>query len=138
MSTVLGSCIAIVLWHPVKHCGGICHYMYTQQVSSETSLRNPDGKVAEYAFAKLLARIARRNERPSDYEAGIYGGVKPEGVAGRPIYCKLVDDNVGFAVAALQRAAVPIVHQHVKIPTLFLKVSFDMADGSVALSTSEI
>lgn len=25
--TTLGSCVAIVLWHPVRRIGGMCHYM---------------------------------------------------------------------------------------------------------------
>lgn len=25
--TLLGSCVSIVLWHPNRHLGGMCHYL---------------------------------------------------------------------------------------------------------------
>ena len=25
--TILGSCVAVTLWHPERHIGGMCHYM---------------------------------------------------------------------------------------------------------------
>jgi len=31
--TVLGSCIAITLWHPQLRVGGMCHYMLPQRVA---------------------------------------------------------------------------------------------------------
>ena len=27
LKTLLGSCVAITLWHPDKKIGGMCHYM---------------------------------------------------------------------------------------------------------------
>ena len=27
MRTLLGSCVAVVLWHPARRLGGMCHYL---------------------------------------------------------------------------------------------------------------
>lgn len=27
ISTLLGSCVALTVWHPILHCGGMCHYL---------------------------------------------------------------------------------------------------------------
>lgn len=27
IQTLLGSCVAITLWHPIRRIGGMCHYM---------------------------------------------------------------------------------------------------------------
>ncbi len=31
VSTLLGSCVAVTVWHPQLHCGGMCHYLLAKQ-----------------------------------------------------------------------------------------------------------
>lgn len=76
ISTLLGSCISITLWHPRKRIGGMCHYMLTE--------RNPqnirpahlalDGRYASEAFALFLQHVEAAGTRPSEYQAKLFGG----------------------------------------------------------------
>lgn len=64
--TILGSCVAITLWHPQQQIGGMCHYMLPG-----TGL---DGRYAEKAIGLLREQIARSGTRPQQYEAKLFGG----------------------------------------------------------------
>jgi chemotaxis protein CheD len=71
IETILGSCVAITLWHPRYHVGGMCHYVVPQ---SSLSTDVPDGHGAPDAVQALLDHVARVCTRPEDYEIKIFGG----------------------------------------------------------------
>lgn len=72
ISTLLGSCVSITLWHPRRHIGGMCHYMVgTRQRSQKMPL---DGRFGSEAFALLLQRIRSAGTHPAEYEAKLFGG----------------------------------------------------------------
>lgn len=76
ISTLLGSCISITLWHPRKRIGGMCHYMLTERNAQNS--RPPDipldGRYALEAFALFLQHVAAAGTRPSEYQAKLFGG----------------------------------------------------------------
>ena len=76
ISTLLGSCISITLWHPRKRIGGMCHYMLTERNAHNS--RPPyipiDGRYAFEAFALFLQHVAAAGTRPSEYQAKLFGG----------------------------------------------------------------
>jgi chemotaxis protein CheD len=70
--TVLGSCVAITLWHPVLLIGGMCHYMLP---SRRRSAKEPlDGKYADEALELMLSEIKRSGTHPSEYQVKLFGG----------------------------------------------------------------
>lgn len=73
ISTLLGSCVAITLWHPQKQIGGMCHYMLPLQTSGLKSALL-DGKYAEDAIQMFLKEIKHANTLPSEYQAKVFGG----------------------------------------------------------------
>lgn len=103
--TVLGSCVAVTMWHPGLRIGGMCHYMLpTRQPRgprlhcriSNTAISFPsrraarppalDGKYADEALELMFAEIARSGTRPGDYQIKLFGGgnMFPATVAGNP------------------------------------------------------
>lgn len=71
--TLLGSCVAITLWHPQKQIGGICHYQLpTPKFRSEPHRLNTN--YAEDAMIMFLMEIAAINTRPSEYHVKVFGG----------------------------------------------------------------
>jgi len=70
--TVLGSCVSIVLWHPRRLIGGMCHYMLPARNARRGS--SLDGRYADEAMQLLLADIAKADTRPQEYEAKLFGG----------------------------------------------------------------
>ncbi len=84
LRTLLGSCVAITLWHPLRHIGGMCHYLLPERGSIESTLR--DGRYAAEAVALLLEAIAHVGTRPDEYHAHLYGGADtlPDHLAHKP------------------------------------------------------
>lgn len=76
ISTLLGSCISITLWHPRRRIGGMCHYMLAERRVSPrpSALRTPDGRYAEDAFALFQRHMVEVGTRPGEYQAKLFGG----------------------------------------------------------------
>ena len=76
ISTLLGSCISITLWHPHQRIGGMCHYMLAERHVSRDGLSRPvlDGRYADDAFALFLQHMAEAGTRPGEYQAKLFGG----------------------------------------------------------------
>lgn len=72
ISTLLGSCIAITLWHPKKLIGGMCHYMLPSP-AFRTDAHELNGKYAEDAAQMFLQEIKVAGTSPSEYEAKVFG-----------------------------------------------------------------
>ena len=72
ISTLLGSCVSITLWHPRKRIGGMCHYMMTERSRAPDSAL--DGRYATEAFELFLQHVEQANTRPSEYQAKLFGG----------------------------------------------------------------
>lgn len=72
--TLLGSCIAITLWHPRLQVGGMCHFL----LPSRGNLHHPalplDGRYGDEAVAALMQELRRQCTRPGEYVCKIFGG----------------------------------------------------------------
>jgi chemotaxis protein CheD len=72
LTTLLGSCVGIALWHPQRRLGGMCHYILPhRQRPAGASL---DGRFGEEAMELMMAALARTGTRPTEYQAHLYGG----------------------------------------------------------------
>ena len=69
VSTLLGSCVAVTLWHPLKHYVGMCHVVLT----SEKDKPN-DTRYAKTAIQKFYDKLKAINTVPGDYVVEVYGG----------------------------------------------------------------
>lgn len=71
--TVLGSCVSLVVWHPQRLIGGMCHYMLPNRARPEPTGRL-DGRYADEAVQLLLQEIGKIGTRPQEYQAKLFGG----------------------------------------------------------------
>lgn len=69
--TILGSCVAITIWHPTLVIGGMCHFMLPQRQIQNNAF---DGRYADEAIRFFLREIARHHTAPREYHAKIFGG----------------------------------------------------------------
>lgn len=74
LHTVLGSCVAITVWHPVRRIGGMCHYMLPGRRPPATTAQGLDGRFADDAVAMFRDQVNRHGTRPQEYEVKIFGG----------------------------------------------------------------
>ena len=79
LRTLLGSCVAITLWHPRLRIGGMCHFLLPGR------LRTPsmpfDGKYADEALALLAEEMAAAG--PQDELCAYRSGILPHGTRRR-------------------------------------------------------
>lgn len=71
--TLLGSCIAITLWHPKKLIGGMCHFMLPAPKIRE-NFQQLNGKYAQDAIAMFKHQMQETGTVASEYQVKIFGG----------------------------------------------------------------
>lgn len=90
IQTLLGSCIAMVMWHPKYHLGGMCHFVLAKFASLKAdklaeaegyvvniplaSEQQLDGRYAEDAFELFKRAINKHHTMLKDYQVSVYGG----------------------------------------------------------------
>jgi len=128
--TILGSCIALCLWHPVKQMGGMCHYMLSGWSNEQPFTANPSpAKYAEDAMQLFLRDIKKNNTRPEEYQAKVFGGgymmsttsEKDTGVGAK---------NKQAAYKILREAGIRIVSEDTG-ENVHRKIFFDLWNGEV-------
>nr|WP_222935220.1 chemotaxis protein CheD [Pseudomonas fluorescens] len=72
LRTVLGSCVALVFWHPRRLLGGMCHFLLPQRAVPNSHAL--DGRYGNEALALLLGRIHASKARPADFRISVFGG----------------------------------------------------------------
>jgi chemotaxis protein CheD len=89
LRTVLGSCVAVTLWHPKWRIGGMCHYMLPERGNAPLDVplvaerdrhagridaRGDDGRYGDEALAQLVREVERDGGAAGEYEAKLFGG----------------------------------------------------------------
>lgn len=69
--TLLGSCVAITIWHPIKHVGGMCHYLLPSRGLNQ---RSGQGHYADEAMLLFLEAIHKMGTQAHEYEVKLFGG----------------------------------------------------------------
>lgn len=123
--TVLGSCIAVTLWHPIHRRGGMCHYMLPGTHPYGEML---DGRYAEDALRLLLRETARHGDCPGDYEVKLFGGAAMFGA--NTWKDSVAERNVEAAQTLMTRHGL-LVRSHSLGGACSRQLIFNLADGSV-------
>jgi hypothetical protein len=71
--TLLGSCIAITIWHPRLRVGGMCHFLLPGRGVCTPSV-GLDGRYGDEAIAALMQELWRQRTHPGEYVCKIFGG----------------------------------------------------------------
>ena len=81
LRTLLGSCVAVTIWHPVRKLGGMCHFLLPSRT------RKPgdelDGRYGDEALEAMVNLLRATGTSPSEYQAHLCGGADtmPEGTS---------------------------------------------------------
>ena len=130
ISTLLGSCVSITLWHPLRHLGGMCHYQVAQRNRPPGS--PPDGRFGDEAFEILMRHVAESGTRPGEYQAKLFGGgAMYASASGDMLDVGLRNVEKGYAL--LDAARIPLVAEHVG-GSGRRKLHFDLGSGDVWLA----
>ena len=72
LRTLLGSCVAITLWHPTRRIGGMCHFLLPQR--QRRNGEPPDGRYGDETVAEMVKLLTALGTQPHEYVAHLYGG----------------------------------------------------------------
>lgn len=115
VSTILGTCVAVCLYDPVLHIGGINHYIMPwyqeegRQLGKLLSDRSSYTKFGNIAIDKLLQKMLALGAKQEHLQAKIFGGMS------RP-YANMYhigDKNAKVAQLYLKQLGIPVLVQHV-------------------------
>lgn len=73
--TLLGSCVAMVFWHPEMLVGGMCHFMLPTRGGKAHKAERPlSGRYADEAMHLLMREMKKAGAPHSEYQAKLFGG----------------------------------------------------------------
>ena len=70
--TVLGSCVAITIWHPARRWGGMVHYLVPSR--GQRAIDTLDARYGDEAMLMLLKEAVAINTDPNEYQIKVFGG----------------------------------------------------------------
>lgn len=72
--TLLGSCVAVTIWHPQRRLGGMCHYLLAARQPGPSVRQLPAGYFAEDAFRFFDHKIQQYQLPAQEMEVKLFGG----------------------------------------------------------------
>lgn len=139
LRTLLGSCVSIVLWHPTKKIGGMCHYLLPEpKIGESTSLT----KYGIGAFLYFQKEILKYRLPFSEFQAKVFGGSHMFLQEEKGYYShtetslSIGDKNIQFAKTILEQNRIPIISWDVG-GSSSRKLYFTVWDGEVWVEKQE-
>jgi chemotaxis protein CheD len=130
LQTVLGSCVSVTLFDPVKKNAGMNHILLPGSFSGrdqEEILEAKDGRYGIFSVEKLFHEIQSLGSRREDLEARVFGG----SYLGRiSEWFTIQNDNVDFVKAFLEMAKITVVEE-VTLQDEALKIIMNTSTGRV-------
>ncbi|NEX60793.1 chemotaxis protein CheD [Noviherbaspirillum sp. 17J57-3] len=71
ISTLLGSCVSITLWHPERLIGAMSHFVLATR---GRTLETPDGRYGDEVLELMIGELAALDIKATDCKAKIFGG----------------------------------------------------------------
>ncbi len=130
ITTLLGSCVSIVLWHPLLMHGGMCHFMMPTRNPNDAGTKL-NGKYADEAMELFMLELDKRRTVPAQYTVHIYGGGNMfENASARGV--NIGKQNVDAAHSLLEAYGFTPAYDHIG-NFGHRKIAFDVWDGAVRL-----
>ncbi|ANE57281.1 MULTISPECIES: chemotaxis protein CheD [Methylomonas] len=127
--TVLGSCVAITLWHPSLYIGGMCHFMLPGSRRRQRATQF-DGRYADEALLMFMQELRKSNTSPKDYEVKMFGGGDQFPGQSKPDRISVPDSNVIAGRELLAHHGFKLKAEHLG-GTGHRNVIFDLWSGHV-------
>jgi chemotaxis protein CheD len=127
IKTLLGSCVAITVWHPSNKRGGICHYLLTKK-ESMSAIGGPNYRYAQPALDYLYNNMTQYAPA-SEYEVCLFGGSNMYTHRSSPT---IGESNIIFAKNWLETKQITAKKSDI-LGNICRTISFDLSDGKIIL-----
>ena len=126
--TLLGSCVAVTMWHPRRRLGGMCHFLLPQRGHGTGD--GPDGRYGVEAIGMLINDAEAAGTSPCEYQFKVFGGGNMFPQTGKSTDGHVGSKNIDCAQRLLEDAGFAIEAQHLG-GTGYRNVVFDVWSGHV-------
>lgn len=123
--TILGSCVAVCVWHAGQRVGGMNHILLPGVAPDGMPGAGAPAKYAADAIDVFLSEMKRAGLPPRTFAAKVFGGSSLLDGKGRTVGMK----NVESVRALLAAASIPVIAEDLG-GSGHRKVIFDISDGS--------
>lgn len=131
LKTILGSCVAVTLWHPKSKTAGMCHYLLAQESESKKATQVMQKyRYGEQALDYLLKKMALLHPL-NEYNLALFGGSKMYPSLARPSIGEL---NVEFAQEWAKRNKLTFSQQDI-LGNHGRSLTLDLTTGNIKLIT---
>lgn len=130
LKTLLGSCVAITLWHARRRIGGMCHIMLPSEVRGMC-----DGRHAPCVIESFMEHLQQTDTSPPDYVVKVYGGGRMFNMVLPTPSIDIGGRNVEASLALLAQNGFRVAHRDVG-GTGYRNIHMNLLDGSVSCRTS--
>ncbi len=124
VTTILGSCVSVCLWDPVRKIGGINHFLLPFWNNAEPA----SPKYGDVAMEKLIERLIRDGGKIENLQAKIFGGAAVLQKVNHEKHIGL--KNIALAKSLLESNKIPVVASDVG-GTLGRRIKFNTNTGIV-------
>ncbi len=110
--TVLGSCIAICLWHPQLHIGGMCHFVLPSRPKGDARGAELNGRYGDEAVELFDMALKLHQTEYAQYQAKIFGGANMFSKKSNSDETLIGEKNSAAAMRLLmdRKASIEVVH----------------------------
>lgn len=123
--TLLGSCVAVTLWHPQRRLAAVSHFLLPRGQRFDMQ----DTHYGEAVFTQLIQDMRRWGTQPGEYRKGLFGGgsqIAPKPGSG----LQVAASNVRFAHEQFQRLGWRIDQEQLG-GRVYRRLSLDASDGRI-------
>lgn len=110
ISTILGSCIAVAMYDPNLHLGGLNHFMLPGELHGRAFYQEESGRYGMFAMELLINDLIKKGARRDKLVAKVFGGGH---VLSSTTSGSIPDSNIRFALDFLETERITIVSQDV-------------------------
>jgi chemotaxis protein CheD len=130
--TLLGSCVAVTLWHPRILVGGMCHIVLPDKPENVC-----DNRYAICAVEQFNKDVKHYGTRPNEYRVGIYGGGNMFPSVASTNKMQIGQRNIEKMHEMMEKYGFNLREFHVG-GTDYRRVSLDLTSGEVVVSGQDV
>lgn len=133
LTSVLGSCLGIVLYDPKKKNGSLAHAMLPSiDNASKRGLEKP-AKYVDSAIEIQLKKLNKLGSKPSDLVAKLIGGASMFKARGQNTWFNIGERNVEIALEILKKLDIKVVAKDVGYD-FGRSIEFNLSTGIITIS----
>ncbi|MCD6396207.1 MAG: hypothetical protein J7L71_01585 [Spirochaetaceae bacterium] len=112
ITTLLGSCISVVLIDPVNNISGMNHFMLSGEVCHKTIFASKEGKYGIFAMELLIDKMVNLGGRRGGLQAKVFGGGSV--LSSYSEYTESVPvSNIRFVMKYLSDENIPVINSDI-------------------------